>query len=508
MDLFDFVPPQGQQKKDSEDKKNTTKDNVYSVSQLANQIKYKLENGFPRLAVEGEISSLKKHSSGHIYFNLKDDQAVINAVVWRSAAQRIKAKIEEGMQVVAYGRLTSYPGRSQYQLVIDRIEPAGIGALMQLFEERKEALTKEGLFDESRKKEIPYLPNTIGVITSATGAVIEDMLHRLKDRGMRHLLLWPVAVQGVGAKEQIAEAIEGFNKFGGIDFPRPDVLIVARGGGSLEDLWAFNEELLVRAVANSDIPIISGVGHEPDVTLCDYAADRRAPTPTAAMEMAVPVERELKTTLATRANQLLQAIQGRINYQIKHLEVLSSKLPQPEDMLGRAQQRVDDVEDKLKQRFMHQFALKQEKFLRLEGRLTPRLLTSFIAQQSLRLAQTQQRLEQAPYKKLTEMQNKFDRLSEKIMLSGARMLEKPRYRLETAEQRLMRIDISKIVHQKSQDVIKLQRMLMALNPDAPLEKGYARVMDDKGQLVKSAHTEQTNIEIVFADGRRKAMFTE
>lgn len=514
MDLFDFVP-QGQ-KKDENKKEvaakqpssSSNKDNVYSVSQLARTIQIRLEQGFPRLAVEGEISTLKKHSSGHIYFNLKDDSAVINAVVWRSAAEKMKVKIEEGMQVVAYGKLTSYPGRSQYQLVIDRIEPAGIGALMQLFEERKEALTKEGLFDEARKKEIPFLPHTIGVITSPTGAVIEDMLHRLKDRGMRHLLLWPVAVQGVGAKEQIAEAIEGFNKLGGIDFPRPDVLIVARGGGSLEDLWAFNEEILVRAVANSDIPIISGVGHEPDVTLCDYAADKRAPTPTAAMEMAVPVEKELVKSLSGFANQLLQTMRSRLSYQAKHLEMLESKLPKPEDTLGRAQQRLDDLEDKLHQRFGHKFTLIKEKFSYLEQQVKPKLLTEFFAKQAHKLERLEQKLCAAPDKKLTQMQNSFDRLSDKFYATAPRLTERKQMGFENLSSRFDRVDLSRQIAQRVESLNKLERMLQALNPDAPLEKGYARVMDEKGQLVRSATSKANNIEIVFADGSRKATFTK
>ncbi|HEY5597611.1 MAG TPA: exodeoxyribonuclease VII large subunit, partial [Kiloniellales bacterium] len=254
---------------------------VFSVSEISQAIKRTLEGSFEWVRVRGEISGFKRAASGHMYFSLKDENAVIDAVCWRGSAGRLGLAPEDGMEVIAGGRITSYPGRSKYQIIVERLELAGEGALLKLLETRKRALAAEGLFDAARKRPLPYLPEVIGVVTSPTGAVIRDILHRLADRFPRHVLVWPVLVQGEGAAEQVAAAIRGFNALpAGGPVPRPDLLIVARGGGSLEDLWAFNEEIVVRAAAESAIPLISAVGHETDTTLIDFAADRRAPTPT------------------------------------------------------------------------------------------------------------------------------------------------------------------------------------------------------------------------------------
>ena len=259
------------------------------VFELSVALKRAVEEAFPYVRLRGEVSGYRgPHSSGHVYFSLKDASAKIDAIIWKGAFAKMRFKPEEGMEVIATGKVTTYPGKSSYQIVIDALEPAGVGALMALLEERRKKLAAEGLFDEARKKPLPYLPRVIGVITSPTGAVIRDILHRLNDRFPRHVLVWPVRVQGETCGPEVAAAIEGFNAMeeGGA-LPRPDVLIVARGGGSLEDLWGFNDEALVRAAAASEIPLISAVGHETDFTLIDFAADRRAPTPTAAAEMAV-----------------------------------------------------------------------------------------------------------------------------------------------------------------------------------------------------------------------------
>jgi exodeoxyribonuclease VII large subunit len=262
---------------------------VYSVGELSGALKRTIEQTYGYVRVRGEISGCKRHSSGHIYLALKDMDAVMDAVCWRGSAGRLKVDPADGIEVIATGRLTTFPGRSKYQMVIEQMELAGEGALLKLLEERKRKLAAEGLFAAERKRPLPYLPTVIGVVTSPTGAVIRDILHRLNERFPRHVLLWPVAVQGDGAAEQVARAIDGFNRIApGGPIPRPDLLIVARGGGSLEDLMAFNEEIVVRAAAASRIPLISAVGHETDTTLIDFASDRRAPTPTAAAEMAVP----------------------------------------------------------------------------------------------------------------------------------------------------------------------------------------------------------------------------
>ena len=275
-----------------------------TVSELSTALKRTIEDAYGYVRVRGELGNVKYHTSGHVYLDLKDDRACIAGIIWRTAAPRIKLKLEAGLEVVVTGRLTTYPGQSKYQIVIETLEPAGLGALMALVEERKKKLAAEGLFDEARKQLLPYLPEVIGVITSPTGAVIRDILHRLADRFPRHVLVWPVKVQGEGAAEQVAAAIHGFNalpEHG--QLRRPDLLIVARGGGSLEDLWSFNEEIVVRAAAESMIPLISAVGHETDVTLIDFAADKRAPTPTAAAEMAVPVRSELVAEIGSLARR-------------------------------------------------------------------------------------------------------------------------------------------------------------------------------------------------------------
>ena len=270
----------------------------FSVSELSGAIKRMIEGEFAHVRIKGEVGRVSRPRSGHIYLDLKDDRAVIAGVIWKGVASRLATQPEEGLEVVATGRLTTFPGQSKYQIVIEDIKPAGVGALMAMLEKRKAQLQAEGLFDTSRKIPIPYLPEIIGVVTSPSGAVIRDILHRLRDRFPRKVLLWPVAVQGEKCASEVANAIRGFNALtpGGA-LPRPDLLIVARGGGSLEDLWGFNEEAVARAAAESDIPLISAVGHETDTTLIDFVSDQRAPTPTAAAELAVPVRLELLSWL-------------------------------------------------------------------------------------------------------------------------------------------------------------------------------------------------------------------
>ena len=265
----------------------------FSVSELSGAIRRTVEEGFPLVRVRGEVSGLKAAASGHTYFDLKDDKAVLNAIIWKQSSRVIRIRPEQGMEVICTGRVTTYPGSSRYQLIVEQVELAGAGVLMALLEERRKRLLAEGLFEASRKKTLPFLPEVIGVVTSPTGAVIRDIMHRLNARFPRRVLLWPVAVQGEKAASEIAAAIAGFNAMDGRRLPRPDLLIVARGGGSLEDLMAFNEEVVIRAAAESQIPLISAVGHETDTTLIDFAADMRAPTPTAAAELAVPVRAEL-----------------------------------------------------------------------------------------------------------------------------------------------------------------------------------------------------------------------
>ncbi|TAN59089.1 MAG: exodeoxyribonuclease VII large subunit, partial [Rhodospirillales bacterium] len=319
-----------------------------SVSEISSLLKRTVEDAFSLVRVRGEISGFKRHSSGHLYFALKDAEAVLDAVCWKGQAGRLSVKPEDGLEVVCLGRLTTYAGRSKYQMVVESMELSGEGALLKRLEERKKKLAAEGLFDSARKKPLPYLPDVIGVITSPTGAVIRDILHRLGDRFPRHVLVWPVAVQGEGAAQQVAAAIRGFNTFvTGGKLPRPDVLIVARGGGSIEDLWAFNEEIVVRAAAESAIPLISAVGHETDTTLIDYASDRRAPTPTAAAEMAVPVRLELVGEVKQKSARMVAGLGRLLDERRVRLEGLERGLPKPQHLIEDASQKLDERAERL-----------------------------------------------------------------------------------------------------------------------------------------------------------------
>lgn len=318
---------------------------VLSVGELAAKVKGRLEGEFGRVVVQGELSGGKLHSSGHFYCDLKDENAVLAGVAWRSTVARWPQVPANGTLVVATGKLTTYAQRSTYQLMIEKLEPAGLGALMQQLEALKQKLMLEGLFDAAEKRAVPFLPRRIGLVTSPTGAVIADMLHRIADRCPREVLLWPVAVQGQGAAEQVAAAVQGFNAMP--DAKRPDVLIVARGGGSFEDLMAFNSEAVVRAVAGSAIPVVSGVGHEPDVTLCDLAADVRAPTPSAAAEMVVPVREDILYGLGQAQRRLQQCMGKALAERAQKLLYYRRMLPDPRRQVVQAGQRLGEVGERL-----------------------------------------------------------------------------------------------------------------------------------------------------------------
>lgn len=320
----------------------------FTVSEVSNALKRTVEDAFGYVRIRGEISQPKVAASGHCYMRLKDESAVIDGIIWRGSMNKLAHKPEEGMEIIASGRLTTYPGRSSYQIIIETFELAGEGALLKLLEDRRKALAAEGLFSEDRKKPLPRLPDVIGVVTSPTGAVIKDILHRLQDRFPRRVLLWPVRVQGDGAAAEIAQAIRGFNALPeGGEIPRPDLLIVARGGGSLEDLWAFNEEVVVRAAAESAIPLISAVGHETDTTLIDFASDRRAPTPTAAAEIAVPVRLELVSQVQEHGVRLGQAANRMLADNTMQLEGLGRGLPNLTQVVEQKQQDLDGLAERL-----------------------------------------------------------------------------------------------------------------------------------------------------------------
>jgi len=315
-----------------------------SVSELSMSLKRTIETSYGRVRVRGEISGFKRHASGHCYFSLKDEGACMDAVVWRSSAQTLGFRPEDGAEVIATGKLTTYPGRSKYQIVVERMELAGEGALMALLEKRRRALAAEGLFDAERKRRLPFMPRIIGVVTSPTGAVIRDILHRLEDRCPTHVIVWPVPVQGEGASTKVAQAIRGFGAIRpGGPVPRPDLLIVARGGGSIEDLWAFNEEEVVRAAAESSIPLISAVGHETDTTLIDFASDMRAPTPTAAAELAVPVRAELMALVDDLGRRSASCLTSHARRARERLDLTVHRWPEPQALFAPKTQRVDEL---------------------------------------------------------------------------------------------------------------------------------------------------------------------
>jgi exodeoxyribonuclease VII large subunit len=331
----------------------------YTVSQLSSLIKRKIEDNFGFVKVRGEISGLKIASSGHGYFNLKDQDAVLACTCWKPIMMRIPFKLEDGMEVIVTGRITTFASQSKYQISAEKIEAAGAGALMEILLKRKEMLAKEGLFDESRKKAIPMLPRKIGIITSPVGAVIQDIIHRVKDRCPVNLLLWPVAVQGEACAFEVSSAINGFNQMSLGD--RPDVIIVARGGGSIEDLWGFNEEIVVRAAANSIIPIISAVGHETDFTLIDFASDKRAPTPTAAAEFATPVMVDIKNKINDFSSKISMILYNKLESVKTRLELIYKSFSIGEKLLFAKYQKLDDLSFRLKNSLPNNLNIKTTK---------------------------------------------------------------------------------------------------------------------------------------------------
>ena len=444
-----------------------------TVSQLAGSIKTALERSFDRVRVRGELGRVTRHSNGHIYLDLKDERALINGVVFRTQAQRLRIKPEEGLEVVATGRITTFAPRSNYQLVIDELELAGLGALMALLEKRRKALAAEGLFDSARKRPLPYLPEVIGVITSPTGAVIRDIMHRLRDRFARRVLLWPVVVQGERAAGEVAAAIAGFNRLlpdGPV--PRPDLLIVARGGGSIEDLWAFNEEIVVRAVAASKIPLISAVGHETDTTLIDFAADRRAPTPTAAAEMAVPVRAELVASTLDFERRLLLAVRRLIGEQRRQIESLARALPRPETILAEAHQRLDIAARRLPQALRARAAIAEARLGRIAGRVQPNLLANVVRAHRRSLSLASERLARGFARQTRE---------QKAAIAGAHA------RLSSQAARL---NVAQAVLSSGLGarLTAVTRLLETLSFERTLERGFAVVTDTKKRLVRDGET--------------------
>jgi exodeoxyribonuclease VII large subunit len=444
----------------------------WSVSDLSGALKRAIEDQFGFVRVRGEISGYRGPSaSGHVYFSLKDAGAKIDAVIWKGQFGRLKTKPQEGLEVIATGRVTTFPGKSSYQVIIDGLEPAGLGALMALLEERRRKLAAEGLFAAERKRPLPYLPRVIGVVTSPTGAVIRDILHRLEDRFPRHVLVWPVRVQGETSGAEVAAAIRGFNALtpGGA-IPRPDVLIVARGGGSLEDLMSFNEEAVVRAAAASDIPLISAVGHETDWTLIDHAADVRAPTPTAAAEMAVPVRADLLAASDDLGARLARGLRRGLELRRSAFRAAARALPAPDALFAPARQRLDLATTRL-----------------------PAMLARNARSAEQRLQRIGERLQrQSPAARLARLGERLSGLSARLLAGRQSLLRAEGKRLAGERQRLSDLQARARramlvgLERRRQRLAAREGLLASLGYKAVLRRGYALLRDEAGKPVRAA----------------------
>ncbi|MGY3620818.1 exodeoxyribonuclease VII large subunit [Bradyrhizobium sp. USDA 10063] len=483
----------------------------FTVSELSSALKRTVEDRFGHVRVRGEITGFRgPHSSGHCYFALKDENAKIEAVIWKFAHARMRFKPQEGLEVIATGKLTTYPNSSKYQIVIEALEPAGIGALMALMEERKKKLAAEGLFDEARKQLLPWLPEVIGVVTSPTGAVIRDILHRLEDRFPRRVLVWPVKVQGDGSAEQVAAAIRGFNALGeGGRIPRPDLLIVARGGGSLEDLWSFNEEIVVRAAADSMIPLISAVGHETDITLIDFAADKRAPTPTAAAEMAVPVRSELLAEVAALARRASVCWQRGQEARRNELRAAARALPAPSELLAIPRQRLDHLGAALPRGLKANTHAHFRRFASTSGRLTLRVLHGQISHARQRLTVSGERIALSARSLLRSRRERFTGLEVRFKASKLanaqaqrNAIARQRERTHRLAERAQRAMVT-LLQRLDARVGQSGKLLAALSYRSVLTRGFALVRDDAGHPVHAAASVGPNaqLSIEFADGR-------
>jgi len=459
-----------------------------SVSELAGKLKRLIEGEFGQVRLKGEVSGYRgPHSSGHVYFSLKDESAKIDAVIWKGVFGRMRFRPEEGMEVIATGKLTTFPGKSNYQIIIEMLEPAGIGALLQQLEERRKRLAAEGLFDDARKQLLPFLPQVIGVVTSPTGAVIRDILHRLDDRFPRHVIVWPVRVQGDTSAAEIANAINGFNELdprGPI--PRPDLLIVARGGGSLEDLWSFNDEAVVRAAAESMIPLISAVGHETDWTLIDFAADRRAPTPTGAAEMAVPVRSDLMQTTRDLGRRTHLAMRRLADRRRADLRSAARALPTLDALIATPRQRLDLISSRLARGLERNAARHRSAFVDLQRRL-------------MRLS---------PQARVSGLRARLDGLRDRLSAARLASLRSERQLIDKSRQRLQDLDLRRgralhvLIEKRRTHISALGHLLSSLSYQGVLNRGFVLVSDKNGAILRSASDAKKSptLTLRFADG--------
>ena len=436
---------------------------AYSVSELAFALKRTIEDAYGFVRLRGELSKVTFHGNGHVYLDLKDDRACISGVIWKTSVRGLAIRPQTGLEVIVTGKVTTYPGRSQYQIIIETMEPAGVGALLAQLERLKAKLAAEGLFDASRKQPLPSLPAVIGVITSPTGAVIRDILHRIADRWPCRVVVWPVVVQGEQAAVQVRAAVEGFAALrSGGPVPRPDLIIVARGGGSVEDLWPFNDEALARAVAACPIPLVSAVGHETDTTLIDFVSDRRAPTPTAAAELATPVFADLAATLADYGRRMIRCGSRMMDLGRARLAAAAGRLPRLQDLLALATQRLDLASGRLGAALTANVAAHRHDLAAKSASLRPRLLIGAIEVKSRTHEVLARRLEPLVRRALAQAADR---------LAG------------------------------------LEKLRVSLDPDRPLSRGFARVEREDGRLVRSAQAVRSGegVKLVFHDGDRAAV---
>ena len=475
----------------------------YTVSEISGAVKRTIEGEFGRVRIKGEVGRVMVARSGHVYLDLKDDRAVLASIIWKGQAAKLAVQPEEGMEVVAIGKLTTFPGQSKYQMVIEDIRPAGVGALMAMLEKRKKLLESEGLFEPARKKRIPYLPEIIGVVTSPQGAVIRDILHRLRDRFPRKVLIWPVAVQGEGCAPQVTAAIEGFNAMTpGGSLPRPDLIIVARGGGSIEDLWGFNEESVARAAVASDIPLISAVGHETDTTLIDYVSDVRAPTPTAAAEIAVPVRLELLAGVDSYGARMAQALSGMVSARKQRLADVSRALPRREELTQVARQRFDIAGGRLDASLKAGTAAKRLAFEKAASPLRLSILARQTERMQAQLAQASGRLGVALERRTERSRARFDRVAGGLTTTGlSRELNLQRDRLTRATRAASQAGLGQVANWRFK-LEERDRLLKTLGYEATLERGYAVVWDGDTVVTDSkAAKKAAALEVQFKDAR-------
>ncbi|MEP1356198.1 MAG: exodeoxyribonuclease VII large subunit [Tateyamaria sp.] len=477
----------------------------FSVSEIAGRVKKLIEGELGWVRIKGEVGRVVLARSGHLYFDLKDERNVLSCMTWKGQVPELGTMPEEGMEVVAEGRMTASGFQSKFSLNAQRIAIAGEGALMALLEKRKKALAAEGLFDAERKKPLPYLPEVIGVVTSPQGAVIRDILHRLRDRFPRKVLIWPVAVQGAACAPEVARAIAGFNALtpGGA-MPRPDLLIVARGGGSVEDLWGFNEEVVARAAAASDIPLISAVGHETDTTLIDFVSDQRAPTPTAAAEIAVPVRHELAAWVEQAGGRMAASLSTSLVRRTQRLRDLARALPRPDALVEGPRQRLDVLGDRLGPALIAGVQRRRVRLSDVSGTLRPAVLTRQMRSEQQRLNTMSDRLSPAlariAARRREQLEARVARFAPRLLIQDT---DQARARFDAVRGRLQAIGTHQIEQLRAR-LDAMDRLRETLSYKATLARGYA-VVRGGGEIVTTRATAETAtaLEIEFADGRLK-----